>query len=229
MPSTLPEGDVAPADGALPASALDEMAGRPFGVYVHVPFCTVRCGYCDFNTYTAADLGSAPGASQASYHEAAIAEVRLASRVLGHAAPPVDTVFFGGGTPTLLRPERLGAVLDAVRDRFGLADDAEVTRRLLARAALEHRSDDTAEVIAQRLALYHQVTAPILAWYRDRGILVSVDAMRSAPEVGREILVALEAMRPFLEREPAQERLPVDLTSLGEAFGATGPATSTSD
>jgi adenylate kinase len=109
------------------------------------------------------------------------------------------------------------------------ADDAELTRRLLARAALEHRSDDTPEVIAQRLALYHTVTAPILAWYRDRRILVSVDAMRSAAEVGREILAALEAMRPFLEEAPARERLPVDLTSLGEAFGATGSAAGTSE
>jgi len=90
------------------------------------------------------------------------------------------------------------------------ADDAELMRRLLARAALEHRCDDTAEVIAP--------------WYRERGILVSVDAMRSAHEVGREILVALEAMRPFLENGPAQDRLPLDLTSLGEAFGATGSA-----
>jgi len=109
------------------------------------------------------------------------------------------------------------------------ADDAELMRRLLARAALEHRSDDTAEVIAQRLALYYEVTAPILAWYRDRGILVSVDAMRSAHEVGREILVALEAMRPFLEHVPERERLPLDLTSLGEAFGAAGSAASPSD
>ena len=109
------------------------------------------------------------------------------------------------------------------------ADDAELTRRLLARAALEHRSDDTPEVIAQRLALYYQVTAPIIAWYRDRGILVSVDAMRSAQEVGREILVALEAMRPFLEHARANERLPLDLTSLGEAFGAAGSAASTSE
>jgi adenylate kinase len=109
------------------------------------------------------------------------------------------------------------------------ADDAELTRRLLARAALEHRSDDTPEVIAQRLALYYKVTAPIIAWYRERGILVSVDAMRSAPEVGREILVALEAMRPFLEHEPAQERLHLDLTSLGEAFGATGSPSTASE
>jgi len=109
------------------------------------------------------------------------------------------------------------------------ADDAELTRRLLARAALEHRSDDTPEVIAQRLALYYEVTAPIVAWYRDRGILVSVDAMRSRQEVGREILVALEAMRPFLEQARANERLPVDLTSLGEAFGAAGPAPAPSE
>ena len=109
------------------------------------------------------------------------------------------------------------------------ADDAELTRRLLARAALEHRSDDTAEVIAQRLALYHEVTSPIVAWYRDRGILVSVDAMRSADDVGREILVALEAMRPFLEHVPAQERPPLDLTGLGEAFGATGSAAGPSE
>ena len=102
------------------------------------------------------------------------------------------------------------------------ADDAELTRRLLARAALEHRSDDTAEVIAQRLALYDEVTSPILSWYRDRGILVSVDAMRSAQEVGREILAALEAMRPLLGHVPAHARLPVDLTGLGKAFGTAG-------
>jgi adenylate kinase len=103
------------------------------------------------------------------------------------------------------------------------ADDAEVTRRLLARAALEHRSDDTAEVIAQRLVLYHQVTAPIICWYRDRGILVSVDAMRPAQQVGRDILTALEEMRPVLDHRPEQALRTVDLTTLGEAFGAIGP------
>ncbi|HEX2746224.1 MAG TPA: adenylate kinase [Streptosporangiaceae bacterium] len=101
------------------------------------------------------------------------------------------------------------------------ADDAELMRRLLARAALEHRSDDTREIIAQRLNLYYEVTSPILAWYRERGILVSVDAMRSAPQVGREILTALEAMGPLLDLVPERLRLPVDLTSLGDAFGAT--------
>jgi adenylate kinase len=108
------------------------------------------------------------------------------------------------------------------------ADDAELMRRLLARAALEHRSDDTADIIAQRLALYHKVTSRILSWYRERGILVSVDAMRSAPQVGREILVALEAMRPLLDHVPAQARRPVDLTSLGKAFGAVDSIPGTS-
>jgi putative oxygen-independent coproporphyrinogen III oxidase len=101
---------------------------RPFGVYVHVPFCTVRCGYCDFNTYTATELGSrsgAPGASRATYASAAVAEVRQARATLGDVR--VGTVFFGGGTPTLLSPEDLGAILGAIDAEFGLADDAEVT------------------------------------------------------------------------------------------------------
>jgi adenylate kinase len=107
------------------------------------------------------------------------------------------------------------------------ADDAEVTRRLLARAALEHRSDDTAEVIAQRLALYHHVTSPILCWYRDRGILVSVDAMRPVQQVSREILTALDQMRLLLDHGPGRARHPADLAALGEAFGAAGPAAGT--
>ena len=108
MPSQLPDGDAAPRDGTLPESALEGVGERPFGVYVHVPFCTVRCGYCDFNTYTAQELGDAPGASRATYAEAAIAELRLARRVLGDRDVPVSTVFFGGGTPTLLPPGRPG-------------------------------------------------------------------------------------------------------------------------
>src|SRR5215212_669662 len=99
MPSTLPDGALAPSDGILPADALATLGERRLGVYVHVPFCRVRCGYCDFNTYTATELGG--GASQASYADTAIGEVDLLAGVLVDA-PPVETVFFGGGTPTLL-------------------------------------------------------------------------------------------------------------------------------
>ena len=91
---------------------------------MHVPFCCVRCGYCDFNTYTATELGG--GGSQAAYAETAIREIELLAGVLGHT-PTVDTVFFGGGTPTLLPSDDLVKMLGAVRDRFGLAPDAEVT------------------------------------------------------------------------------------------------------
>ncbi|TNM41213.1 coproporphyrinogen III oxidase [Nocardioides albidus] len=125
MPSALPEGDPVPTDGSLPPEALAELGSRPFGFYVHVPFCRVRCGYCDFNTYTAEELG--PGVSRASYADQAVAEVRLARRVLGERDLPVDTVFLGGGTPTLLPADDLGRVLRAIDDEFGLAPDAEVT------------------------------------------------------------------------------------------------------
>ena len=98
-------------------------------------------------------------------------------------------------------------------------DDDELIRRLLARAALEHRSDDTEGVIRRRLGLYHTVTHPIVDWYAQRGILVTVDATRPAEQVGRQILTALEAMRQLVDHVPEHARRPVDLTSLGVAFG----------
>ena len=125
MPSTLPDGLTPPADGSLPDAAVAEAADRPFGFYLHVPYCATRCGYCDFNTYTAVELGG--GASQASYAATAVREIELARDVLAGVTRPVDTVFFGGGTPTLLPAADLVTMLGAVRDRFGLADDAEVT------------------------------------------------------------------------------------------------------
>ena len=123
MPSTLPDGEPVPPDGALPP---DVRPGRaPFSVYIHVPYCATRCGYCDFNTYTASELGG--GASQASYARDAVREIEFARRVLGDVSLPVETVFFGGGTPTLLPVADLALMLRAVDDSFGLAPDAEVT------------------------------------------------------------------------------------------------------
>jgi putative oxygen-independent coproporphyrinogen III oxidase len=114
-----------PVDGALPMGSADRLGDAPFGIYVHVPFCVTRCGYCDFNTYTATELGS--GASRESYAALAIEELRQAGRVLAGRAGPVQTVFFGGGTPTLLPPADLIAILQAIDSEFGLAPDAEVT------------------------------------------------------------------------------------------------------
>src|SRR3954452_1916227 len=125
MPSTLPDGEPAPADGSLPAEALEGAAARPLGIYLHVPFCAARCGYCDFNTYTAIELGR--GASQVTYVDTALAELDLGRKVLVDDSRPISTVFIGGGTPTLLPATDLARLLRGVDERFGLAADAEVT------------------------------------------------------------------------------------------------------
>lgn len=125
MPALLPTGDPAPADGALPAAAVGALGARPLGVYVHVPFCATRCGYCDFNTYTPREAGGADATG--SYVDAVVAETRLAAQVLGPGRPAASTVHLGGGTPTLLTPAQVGRILDAVREHLGVRDDAEIT------------------------------------------------------------------------------------------------------
>lgn len=96
----------------------------PRSLYVHVPFCASRCGYCDFNTYTAAELGS--DVHRDTFHEVLQAEVRYATASMG-AGEPIETIFFGGGTPTLIGASALISVLDEIRANFDVADDAEIT------------------------------------------------------------------------------------------------------
>ncbi|MFC4603159.1 radical SAM family heme chaperone HemW [Rhodococcus kronopolitis] len=123
MPET-----TADLDFALPESALAGVGTRPFGIYVHVPFCATRCGYCDFNTYTAGELGSS--ASPQSWLEGLRRELDAAAVMLGadgREVPAAQTVFVGGGTPSLLGGDGLADVLGAVRSSFGLAAGAEVT------------------------------------------------------------------------------------------------------
>ncbi|WP_269854048.1 radical SAM family heme chaperone HemW [Streptomyces sp. RPT161] len=129
MPSVLPDGEPVPHDGSLPADALVGAADRPLGFYLHVPYCATRCGYCDFNTYTASELRGSGGAlaSRDNYAQTLVEEVRLARKVLGDDPRQVETVFVGGGTPTLLPAADLGRMLAAIREEFGLADGAEIT------------------------------------------------------------------------------------------------------
>ncbi len=150
MPSTLPDGDPAPPDGSLPESATRHLGAGGFGVYVHVPFCASRCGYCDFNTYTAAELGG--GASQAEYVDTLTREIELAGRVLAGAAPPAQTIFVGGGTPTLLPPGDLARIVESIDKTFGLAPDAEITTEA------NPESVDPASLRALRRAGYTRIS-----------------------------------------------------------------------
>ncbi|OIH96283.1 radical SAM family heme chaperone HemW [Curtobacterium sp. MCBA15_001] len=125
MPSALPIADPAPADGLLVPRP--DAGDVPFGVYVHVPFCRVRCGYCDFNTYTASELR---GVRRDDYAGHAVREIAWAASVLdrsGVPRRPVSTVFFGGGTPTMLPASDLAMILRAIDDTWGILPGAEVT------------------------------------------------------------------------------------------------------
>lgn len=100
----------------------------PFEVYVHVPFCLRRCGYCDFNTYTARDLGE--GASRSGYADVAIREMRLVKKwqeFHGIFEPKAQSVFFGGGTPTVLKAQDLVRILREISELWGIMPGAEVT------------------------------------------------------------------------------------------------------
>ncbi|RHA44273.1 radical SAM family heme chaperone HemW [Cellulomonas rhizosphaerae] len=199
MSPALPDGDAAPDDGRLPGSVVAGAEQRAFGVYLHVPFCTVRCGYCDFNTYTASELGG--GASQSSYADTALREIALGRDVLAAAGLPVrpaSTVFVGGGTPTVLPAGDLVRMLDGVREAWGLADDAEVTTEAnpdsvtpeslaeLAAGGFTRVSFGMQSAVPHVLATLERTHDPrripdVVRWARDAGLAVSLDLIYGTP------------------------------------------------
>lgn len=215
MAGPQPVGDPAPLDGLLPASAAVNAEERDFGVYLHVPFCRVRCGYCDFNTYTATELR---GVKQSDYASQAILEVEDAARILatsGVPARPASTVFFGGGTPTLLPADHLVRMLHAVRDTFGIVPGAEVTTeanpdsvdlaylRQLAQAGFTRVSFGMQSAVPRVLATLERTHDPervplVVAWAREAGLDVSLDLIYGTP--GETI----EDWRASLEQAIAQ-------------------------
>lgn len=152
---------VRPAPTALPELALTP--GTAFGIYVHVPFCATRCGYCDFNTYTAGELG---GASPQGWLTALRAELELTAGLLG--AVDVDTVFVGGGTPSLLGGAGLTEVLSVIRDNFTLAADAEVTTEANPESTSPDFFDQIRAAGYTRVSLGMQSTAPRVLAVLDR-------------------------------------------------------------
>jgi len=185
--------------GGAGTSRRSDTAGA-LGIYVHVPFCARRCGYCDFNTYTATELGGTSGlGNQESYADSAIAELDLAADALaGHGrARPTSTVFFGGGTPTLLPPADLARMLTAIRERIGLEAGAEVTTeanpdsvdaaslRALAQAGFTRVSFGMQSAVPHVLAVLDRTHRPervgrAVGWARDACLGVSLDLIYGA-------------------------------------------------
>ncbi|MCL2666750.1 MAG: radical SAM family heme chaperone HemW [Micrococcales bacterium] len=198
MSPALPDGDPAPPDGALPSHVAQAASRRAFGVYVHVPFCQARCGYCDFNTYTVEQVGPQ---ALAGYVSSAGAEIALAASVLEAAGLPdrlVDTVFFGGGTPTVLPVHDLAAVLDRVRRTWGLAQGAEVTVEAnpdtvttqslaaLAEAGFTRVSFGMQSAVPHVLATLERSHDPqqvprAVGWARSAGLRCSLDLVYGTP------------------------------------------------
>ncbi|MCA0380490.1 MAG: radical SAM family heme chaperone HemW [Actinobacteria bacterium] len=212
MPSTLPEGEPAPLDGLLPSSAADGATERAFGVYIHVPYCRVRCGYCDFNTYTASELGE--GASRSGYAAQVRSELSFGARALrdsGIEDRRVSTVFFGGGTPTLLPASDLVSMLDAVRAEWGMLPDTEVTTEAnpdsvdreylaaLASGGFNRVSFGMQSAVPSVLATLDRTHSPervplVVQWAREVGLQVSVDLIYGTPgETLDDWRVSLEA------------------------------------
>ncbi|MGV1003444.1 MAG: radical SAM family heme chaperone HemW [Candidatus Nanopelagicales bacterium] len=181
-----PPGDPLPRDGALPSAALARLPDRAFGLYLHIPFCTTRCGYCDFNTYTATELlGDGQVVRRESFHEALLGELELAARVLGPHRPPVSTVFFGGGTPTLLASSQFAVVMEGIERLFGLAADAEVTAEANPETIDESRLAELRAAGINRLSLGMQSATPHVLRTLDRvhtpgAALAMVGAARAA-------------------------------------------------
>ncbi|WP_424935873.1 MULTISPECIES: radical SAM family heme chaperone HemW [Bacteria] len=196
MAGSLPSGDPAPRDGRLPEDLFVDITA-PFSAYLHVPFCRVRCGYCDFNTYTSSELR---GASQDEYADTLLSEIAIARDVLAErgALRPLDTVFFGGGTPTLLPPGDLARMLKGAIDAFGIREGAEVTVEAnpdtvtplvadeLARSGVTRLSVGMQSAVPSVLAALDRTHRPenvrgAVSAARDAGLAVSVDLIYGAP------------------------------------------------
>lgn len=124
MAGPLPLGEKWPENNQLEPQLFRDSS---FHAYVHVPFCTVRCGYCDFNTYTQQEM---PAVSLSTFHVPLIEEIRLSYEVLANSSlpqAPLSSVFFGGGTPSLFSAEQTAQILHELFEKFGRTEDCEIT------------------------------------------------------------------------------------------------------
>ena len=198
MSPAQPDGTRWPENGSLDPGLVEAERGRPLSLYVHVPFCRVRCGYCDFNTYT---VGLGPGAQVGDYAPSVLAEASLAARVMAESGLPereAQTVFFGGGTPTMLDTAELAEILTGLRERIGIAPGAEVTLEAnpdtvtreglvqLADAGFTRVSFGMQSAVPAILKTLDRTHTPervplVVQWAKDAGLSTSVDLIYGTP------------------------------------------------
>ena len=196
MGSALPLGLAWPESNLIPPLFGTESS---FHVYVHIPFCEVRCGYCDFNTYTAKEIGSV---SQEDFHRAIIAEIEWSAQILsksGYPARSISTLFFGGGTPSLFSGNQLKAIMDALQENFSFESDAEVTLEANPESTTPGYLEELHSVGINRLSMGVQsfdpsvlktlervhrpeLVAPLVTAAKDLGLATSVDLIYGAPK-----------------------------------------------
>ncbi len=217
MPSALLPGDPVPIDGRLPLVAAEGSAARKFCAYVHVPYCRVRCGYCDFNTYTASELGAT---SQVGYADEVLREIEFAAAALTTSEVtnrPLHTVFFGGGTPTLLPAADLAKMLRSLQETWGLSENAEVTTEAnpdsvdreylkeLKNAGFTRVSFGMQSAVPRILQILERTHDPervpqVVRYARELGLQVSVDLIYGAP--GESVAEWRRSLEAALACEP---------------------------
>lgn len=178
--AALPEGDPAPSDGKLPN--VGNLKNKPFSLYVHVPYCAKRCGYCDFNTYTPSELDRDDQIE--SWLQSAIKETVFARKILGEELT-VDTIFFGGGTPSLLDTSVVKEFINNVSKHFTLKKDLEITLEANPDTITQFKADDWRNAGINRISIGMQSSATNVLQVLDRthnpaNVLTSVEILKKA-------------------------------------------------
>ena len=211
MAASLPLGLSWPSDNRL---NLTPKLDRTFHAYVHIPFCAVRCGYCDFNTYTSKELR---GVSQAEFHIPLIEEVQLSKQFLSDWGIPqlkLTTVFFGGGTPSMFEASQIQAILDSLREQFGFVDDVEITLEANPEGLDQQKLAELRAAGVNRLSLgvqsFDQAVLDVLDRVHSRDKVIA--AVSQARELGYRVSVDLIYGAPGESVESWQNTLEQALT-----------------
>lgn len=176
--ATFPEGEPAPKDGKLPDNS--NLLTKPFSLYVHVPYCSKRCGYCDFNTYTPSELDREDQIS--SWLESAVSETHLAKKVLAEKLE-INSIFFGGGTPSLLEGHIINDFLQNVKNNFELDAEIEITIEANPDTITDEKINEWLEAGINRVSIGMQSAAKNILKILDRthqteNVKASVDLLQ---------------------------------------------------